>query len=316
MNAESSELAEFLDVVAEVLTRFVEPGRRVNPDRRAELVSALADAGVLDLATETADMTDAVAWLVGTVRTVAQHSPSVGYALATRYVGQRATGDESAIAVTAALVSPEAPRPIIPTMFPVDKAALVGVAEPTLSIAEVSPATLTSVAVTGLADAELRHLEPGEPSTVADSIRCRDALRDFAILVSAVSLGIADAASTASESYATQRRQFGAPIASFTGLRAILATMRHRVATVEALLDTALNRGELAAALELARTAGGSALDVTLTGVQVHGGYGYIDEYPIASLVRDAVSVSSRNIPHRVAASMLAADRLGVVAAP
>ena len=115
-----------------------------------------------------------------------------------------------------------------------------------------------------------------------------------------------------SAAYAAERRQFGSALLSFAGMRAMLAEMQLRVSSVAALLDQALDTGATAGCLELAATAGRAAVDVAIDAIQVYGGYGYIDEYPVASLLRDAVSLRART-PRRSSVARLAAARFGPI---
>ncbi|GAB3109295.1 hypothetical protein GCM10027055_07210 [Janibacter alkaliphilus] len=93
--------------------------------------------------------------------------------------------------------------------------------------------------------------------------------------------------------YANERRIFGAPLATFQNSKFVLAECATEVAAAQAMLDQALaahDRGELdavdAAKLKLFTTeVQARVVDRCL---QLHGGYGYITEYPIARLYADA----------------------------
>jgi alkylation response protein AidB-like acyl-CoA dehydrogenase len=85
--------------------------------------------------------------------------------------------------------------------------------------------------------------------------------------------------------YVKQRKAFGTPIASFANTQRALGTLGARVTAVEAFLDACLENaadlsGAEASAVHLcAIDVLGEAVDC---GVQLHGGYGYMWEYPIA----------------------------------
>ncbi|HUR75202.1 MAG TPA: acyl-CoA dehydrogenase family protein [Sporichthya sp.] len=85
--------------------------------------------------------------------------------------------------------------------------------------------------------------------------------------------------------YVRERKAFGTPIASFGNTRHVLGALGARIAAVESFVDAGLARateigGAEAAAIKLCATdVLGEAVD---TGVQLHGGYGYMWEYPIA----------------------------------
>ena len=93
--------------------------------------------------------------------------------------------------------------------------------------------------------------------------------------------------------YAHQRKVFGREVASFQNTKFVLAECATEIAAAQALVDQALeahDRGEFspadAARVKLFTTeVQGRVIDKCL---QVHGGYGYIVDYPIASLYTDA----------------------------
>ena len=93
--------------------------------------------------------------------------------------------------------------------------------------------------------------------------------------------------------YAKERRAFGQPIGSFQNSRFKLAEMKTEIEIGQAYIDQcvlALNAGELtaeeaAAAKWWCTELQGRVID---TGVQLHGGYGYMSEYPIARAYVDA----------------------------
>lgn len=112
--------------------------------------------------------------------------------------------------------------------------------------------------------------------------------------IAAVATGIATAALEYAVRYADERRQFGSPIRHFQGIQFKLANMATRVEAARALLGRAAaakDSGD-AAATQLASMAklfaSEAAMYVTTEAVQVFGGYGYIKEYPVERLFRDA----------------------------
>ncbi len=105
-------------------------------------------------------------------------------------------------------------------------------------------------------------------------------------------LGIAEEALALAVEYAKQRRQFGQPIGSFQLIQAKLADMYTQVEAARALLyETAVlaDRGDVhkeAAAAILFTSE--MATRVSLDAMQIHGGYGYMNDLPLGRLVRDA----------------------------
>ena len=93
--------------------------------------------------------------------------------------------------------------------------------------------------------------------------------------------------------YSKERVQFGKPISTFQAIQFKLADMAMRVASARALLHmsaTAKDRGEqmtqFSAMAKL--SASETAMWVTTQAIQIFGGYGYVSEYPVERLFRDA----------------------------
>jgi alkylation response protein AidB-like acyl-CoA dehydrogenase len=111
--------------------------------------------------------------------------------------------------------------------------------------------------------------------------------------IAAQSIGIARAALEASVAYAGERKQFGKPIKEFQGIQFKLADMATRVTASRALLHAAAaakDRGQpvtqFASMAKLMATE--TAMWVTTQAIQVFGGYGYVKDYPVERLFRDA----------------------------
>lgn len=111
--------------------------------------------------------------------------------------------------------------------------------------------------------------------------------------IAALSVGIAQAALDHSIRYALERVQFGQPIAHFEGMRFKIANMATQIeASRSLLLSAAAARDAGQASPEAASMAklfaSEAAMYVTTEAVQVFGGYGYMKEYPVEKLFRDA----------------------------
>jgi acyl-CoA dehydrogenase len=111
--------------------------------------------------------------------------------------------------------------------------------------------------------------------------------------VSAMAVGIAQAAFEYARDYAKERVQFGVPIAMHQAIQFMIADMATKVEAARlltwksaALLDKG-DRNTLASS-HAKRFAADSAMEVTVDAVQVYGGYGFIKEYPVEKLMRDA----------------------------
>jgi alkylation response protein AidB-like acyl-CoA dehydrogenase len=111
--------------------------------------------------------------------------------------------------------------------------------------------------------------------------------------VAAQACGIARAALEHATRYAMERRQFGRAIAEFEALQFKLADMATRLAAARALLHEAARRkdaGEPATQwASMAKLfASETAMWVATQAVQVFGGYGFMRDYPVERLMRDA----------------------------
>ena len=112
--------------------------------------------------------------------------------------------------------------------------------------------------------------------------------------VAAQAVGIAQGALDEAVTYARQREQFGKPIISFQGIQFMLADMATQVEAARALVYSvarAVDHGDKKIAKESAMAklfASDVAMKVTVDAVQILGGYGYMKEYPVEKMMRDA----------------------------
>jgi alkylation response protein AidB-like acyl-CoA dehydrogenase len=111
--------------------------------------------------------------------------------------------------------------------------------------------------------------------------------------VAAQAIGISRAALEHSTRYAAERRQFGKPIKEFEAIQFKLANMATRITAARALLYSAASakdRGEpITQFSSMSKLfASETAMWVTTEAIQIFGGYGYMKEYPVERLFRDA----------------------------
>ncbi len=113
------------------------------------------------------------------------------------------------------------------------------------------------------------------------------------ISIAALSLGLAQACLEVALEYARQRKQFGQPISQFQAIQFKLADMataveNARLITYKAawLYDQGRDYAKEAAMAKL--YASDTAMHAALEAVQIHGGYGYTDEYVVSRFFRDA----------------------------
>jgi short-chain 2-methylacyl-CoA dehydrogenase len=112
------------------------------------------------------------------------------------------------------------------------------------------------------------------------------------ISVAAMGLGLAQGAFELATGYASERRQFGKPISTFQAIQFKLADMATEIEAGRALVYKAAwlkDEGRpFAQAAAMAKLYTGElAHRVANHAVQIHGGYGYMDEYPISRFYRD-----------------------------
>ncbi len=120
-----------------------------------------------------------------------------------------------------------------------------------------------------------------------------EALDNGRLGIAAQACGIARAALDHATRYAAERRQFGKPIQEFEAIRFKLADMATRLAAARALLHEAARRkdaGEQATrwAAMAKLFCSETAMWVATQAVQVFGGYGFMRDYPVERLMRDA----------------------------
>jgi short-chain 2-methylacyl-CoA dehydrogenase len=123
--------------------------------------------------------------------------------------------------------------------------------------------------------------------------QCLAALDDGRISIAALSVGIAQGCLDASVAYAKDREAFGRPIGSFEAIAFKLADMRAAIEAARLLTFRAAwlkdqGRPYTTDAAIAKLRASETAVDVTREAIQVHGGYGYTEEFPVARAYRDA----------------------------
>ncbi len=120
-----------------------------------------------------------------------------------------------------------------------------------------------------------------------------DTLDAGRIGIAAQAVGIARAALEDSLDYVAGRQQFGRPISQFQGIQFMLADMATQIQAARNLMLRAayLRNKDIPCARESSMAklfAGDTAMQVTTDAVQIFGGYGYMQEYPVERHMRDA----------------------------
>ena len=111
--------------------------------------------------------------------------------------------------------------------------------------------------------------------------------------IAAFSVGIAQAALEASMRYALERKQFGHPIADFQAIQFKVAEMATKTEAARLLTWRAASladaeRTHTAESAMAKLFASESSVEVALEAIQIHGGYGYLKDYPVERYLRDA----------------------------
>jgi acyl-CoA dehydrogenase len=111
--------------------------------------------------------------------------------------------------------------------------------------------------------------------------------------VASMATGIARAAFEFATQYAKERVQFGAPIAMQEAIQFMIADMATKIEAARLLVHQSAvlldqGRPNTLASSHAKRFAADSAMEVTVDAVQVYGGYGFIKDYPVEKLMRDA----------------------------
>ena len=138
---------------------------------------------------------------------------------------------------------------------------------------------------------------------VPDSARLGDAGAGFKVAMSALdngrislaagAVGVAQGCVDASLAYAAERKQFGKPIAQFQLVQELIAEMAVETEAARLMAWRAAALADAGESYTLAASqaklyASEVAVRAANAAIQVHGGYGYVDEFPVGKYLRDA----------------------------
>ncbi|TDA68265.1 MAG: acyl-CoA dehydrogenase [Clostridia bacterium] len=120
-----------------------------------------------------------------------------------------------------------------------------------------------------------------------------DAINTGRIVTAAYTIGVGEAALEAATKYAKERIQFGKPIGEFQGIQFMLADMKVAVEAAKLFIYQAAYKADnglpFATEASMAKlVSSDAAMKVTIDAVQIHGGYGYMKDYPVERYMRDA----------------------------
>ncbi|HUP88477.1 MAG TPA: acyl-CoA dehydrogenase family protein [Longimicrobiales bacterium] len=129
---------------------------------------------------------------------------------------------------------------------------------------------------------------------------------DALLQIAAISLGIAQAALDHTLSYADIREQFKTKLREFEATQFKLAEMATRIHATRALLQhAAANPSDSHAAMSKL-FASETAMWVSNQAVQIFGGYGYMRDYPVEKLMREAKAVEMLEVPNEILRTQIA----------
>lgn len=135
--------------------------------------------------------------------------------------------------------------------------------------------------------------------------------------VAAQAVGIAQGALDAAVAFAKDRKQFGKPIASFQGIQFMLADMATEIEAARALtyaVARSFDSGKVGHSTKGASMsklfASDMAMKVTTDAVQIFGGYGYMKDYPVEKMMRDAKITQIYEGTNQIQRNMIAAQLL------
>jgi len=133
------------------------------------------------------------------------------------------------------------------------------------------------------------NLLGGEGQGFVNSMKILDGGR---ISIAALAIGMARGAWQASLAYAKERKQFGRPIADFEAIQFYLADMATEIDAARLLTERAAqarDRGEETTRMSAQAKLYASEISVKVAdrAVQIHGGYGYIKDFPVEKFYRD-----------------------------
>jgi len=113
------------------------------------------------------------------------------------------------------------------------------------------------------------------------------------VSIGALALGIAQGALDASIKYSKERKQFGKPISEFQAIQWMLADMATEIAAARHLVYYAAREKDRGGKITMHSAmcklfAAEAAMRATTKAIQIHGGYGYMKDYPVERYFRDA----------------------------
>ncbi|UCG30193.1 MAG: acyl-CoA dehydrogenase family protein [candidate division WOR-3 bacterium] len=165
------------------------------------------------------------------------------------------------------------------------------------SVVSAYPVRMMGMCGAGVTGLEVEHRDLKEEDLLmiaADGLRALRSLHDYArIGLSAIALGLNEAALDASVKYSKERKQFGRAICEFPMVRDMLSEIKVSIEKSRLLVYEAASRSDknedfsMLARVACLTSCEGAVLS-GLKAIQIHGGYGYTRDYPVERYFRDA----------------------------
>ncbi len=184
---------------------------------------------------------------------------------------------------------------------------------------QTSPKNILGMRAAGFAGAEFKDLKlTKEACFIAEDNggKILSEIRDYAnIGFSAISLGIAEAALETAIKYSKERVQFGRRICEFPMVQEMMSEIKMKIETARLLIYDAaskVDKGEdFGIASKITRLyCGELGVFAGLNSIQVHGGYGYMKDYPLERYFRDAKVLQLLEASPRIMKSQIAKELL------
>ena len=150
-----------------------------------------------------------------------------------------------------------------------------------------------------IADVRFDNVRLAADNAIANVARVQGNVEDM-LAIAAIAVGIAQAALDHARGYADVREQFHEKLRSFEGIQFKLADMRTRTEAARALLEKAAADPDESSAAMAKLFASEAAMYVSTQAVQIFGGYGYMRDYPVEKLMRDAKATEMLGGPNEI----------------
>jgi len=169
-------------------------------------------------------------------------------------------------------------------------------------VSKSNPIELIGLKGNGVSSISFYSCKVTKNQIIANIEQTEDILRDITdhllLGLTAINIGISEAASKEAIKYANERKQFAKQIGKFEAVQAMLANIFIEEKFVKNLLETTCNEKDNGKDISIdamvCKVSSSKMVENnTKSALKIHGGYGYIKDYPVERYVRDAVTVKT-----------------------